>query len=618
MKRVVKPQGEIRQSQLVTTFGPGSMVDLPDHSVLIAGLDAWTPGGDLISEPRLSRKLAAVLGVPSVDLKTPPPADDDPTAPPRGIVAFQFPEWFIVQGARQTEDGGNSRTRLLVHRKSLTRGKFIDRDQKKRSVVPVRFVRACRAGHIGDIDWYAFTHNGPSDCAKQGRQLFIDERGTSGDLTEVWVRCECGKAERSMAQAAVLANHALGSCDGSRPWLGAFTKETCGEPSRLLIRSASNAYFPQLMSVISLPDRDQAITRTVDRIWNYLEAVEEIAQLRYERKKAAVKEALDGFSDEEVYAEIESRKLGGTKTDKSVKVAELETLIAAKDEIGEDRPDGVFYARNLPRKVWDQPWMAPIQRVVLVHRLREVVAQVGFTRFESAAPDTEGELDIGVKRAALAREVSWLPAFENRGEGIFLQFSAEFIKTWMNQTSVNSRAMALGLGFEAWRKEHSTTNRQPPNLAYLMMHSFSHLLLTAVALRCGYPAVSIRERIYAFPAIGYGVLLYTGSSDAEGTLGGLVQLGRQIHEVVKSALDLGMLCSNDPVCAQHDPPNAHERRFLHGAACHGCLLISETSCEQQNDFLDRSLVVPTVQHLGAELFSEILTNEGSAAVTVAD
>jgi len=614
MSRIVKPQGEIRQSQLVTTFGPGSMVDLPDHSVLIAGLDNWTPGGEPISEPRLSRKLAAILGVPSVDLRTPPPADDDPTAPPRGIVAFQFPEWFIVQGAEQQEEG-KSRTRLLVHRKSLTRGRFIDREKKKRSVVPVRFVRACRAGHIGDIDWYAFTHNGSSDCAKQVRQLFIDERGTSGDLTEVWIRCECGKAERSMAQAAVLANHALGSCDGARPWLGAFTKETCGEPSRLLIRSASNAYFPQLMSVISLPDRDQAIKQTVDRIWSHLEAVEEIDQLRYERRKAVVKEALDGLSDDEVFTEIQSRALGGTKTEKSVKVAELETLIAARDEIGEDRPDGVFYARNLPRTVWDQPWMTSIERVVLVHRLREVVAQVGFTRFESAAPDTEGELDIGVKRAALAREISWLPAFENKGEGIFLQFNREFIKAWMNRANVSARAQALGSGFEAWRKEHTGTTRSAPNLAYLMMHSFSHLLLTAVALRCGYPASSIRERIYAIPEIGYGILLYTGTSDAEGTLGGLVQLGRQIHEVVKSALELGMLCSNDPVCAQHDPSNPHERRFLHGAACHGCLLISETSCEQQNDFLDRSLVVPTVQGLGAELFSEILANERSPAVT---
>jgi hypothetical protein len=209
--------------------------------------------------------------------------------------------------------------------------------------------------------------------------------------------------------------------------------------------------------------------------------------------------------------------------------------------------------------------------------------------------------------------MSWLPAFENKGEGIFLQFKRDSIKNWMDRKTVSDRAIALGTGFEAWRKEHSGTNRKPPNLAYLMMHSFSHLLLTAVALRCGYAASSIRERIYAVPEIGFGILLYTGTSDAEGTLGGLVQLGRQIHEVVKTALDLGMLCSNDPVCAQHDPSNPHERRFLHGAACHGCLLFSETSCEQQNDFLDRSLVVPTVQNLGAELFLETISNEGNPA-----
>jgi hypothetical protein len=590
------------------------MVDLPNYSVLIAGLDAWTAGGEPISEPRLSRKLATILGVPSVDLRTPPPADDDPTAPARGIVAYQFPEWFITQDLEGHAEA-SSRTRLLVHRKSLSHGRYyIDRDKKKRSVVPIRFVRACRAGHIADIDWCAFTHNGPSECAKQTRQLFIDERGTSGDLTEVYVRCECGKAERSMAQAAILANHALGYCNGLRPWLGYGTGETCGEPSRLLIRSASNAYFPQLMSVISLPERDQMVKQAVDRIWGHLEAVEEMQQLKYERKKAVVREALEGLTDDEVFAEIKSRGLGGTKPEKSVKVAELETLIASKDEIGEDRPDGVFYARSLPRQHWDRPWMRPIERVVLVHRLREVVAQVGFTRFESAAPDTEGELDIGVKRAALAREVSWLPAFENKGEGIFIQFRKTAIQEWLSRAALQARSIELAKGFDAWKKEHSATNRALPNLPYLMLHSFSHLILTAVALRCGYPASSIRERIYAIPEIGYGVLLYTGSSDSEGTLGGLVQIGRHIHDVVRAALDAGTLCSNDPVCAQHEPSNPHERRFLHGAACHGCLLISETSCEQQNDYLDRSLVVATVQNFGAELFSGLHSHDASSAL----
>lgn len=608
-----RPQGTIRESQIVTTFGPGSMVDLPNYSVLISGLDFWTKGGEPISEPRLSRKLAELLGVPSIELRTPPPVDKDPDAPMTGIPAFQFPEWFITQGSERVE-GTSYKSRMLVHRTALSRGKYRDRDNVRRNVVPVRFVRACPAGHIGDIDWYAFVHNGPSDCAKQQRQLYIDERGTSGDLTEVWVRCECKKAERSLAQAAILSNQALGNCNGARPWLGPATAEKCGVPNRLLIRSASNAYFPQLLSVISLPERDAVVRRAVDAAWSYLEAVETLDELKYELKKAKVREALEGITDDEVFAELQARRVGAPQQEKKVKIAELETLIAAKEEIGEDRPEGVFYARSLPRAFWDRPWMTPIERVVLVHRLREVVAEVGFTRFEAAAPDADGELDIDVRRASLAREVTWLPAIENKGEGIFLQFSQDGIARWLAKPAVQKRGQDLLLGFIEWKKEHPGANRTFPDLTYLMLHSFSHLLVTAVALKCGYPSSSIRERIYAIPGLGYGVLLYTGSSDAEGTLGGLVQVGRRIHESVQEALELGMLCSNDPVCAQHNPTSGHECRFLHGAACHGCVLISETSCEQQNDFLDRALVVPTVQNHAAEIFSEIVNLERPATL----
>ena len=63
-----------------------------------------------------------------------------------------------------------------------------------------------------------------------------------------------------------------------------------------------------------------------------------------------------------------------------------------------------------------------------------------------------------------------------------------------------------------------------------------------------------------------------------------------------------MICSNDPICADHTPDHRGGDRATHGAACHGCLLIAETSCEQHNDFLDRALVVPTVEDLGAEFF----------------
>ena len=114
----------------------------------------------------------------------------------------------------------------------------------------------------------------------------------------------------------------------------------------------------------------------------------------------------------------------------------------------------------------------------------------------------------------------------------------------------------------------------------------------------------MRERIYALPELGmYGLLIHTGTSDSEGTLGGLVETGRHIGEHLVAALDEARLCSNDPVCAEHDPSAEHDPMHLLGAACHGCLLIAETSCEQRNDWLDRALVVPTLATADAAFFA---------------
>jgi hypothetical protein len=584
----------------VTTFGPGSMFDLPNHSVIVGGLEYWTKGDEVI-EPRLVAKLKDLLQVDALTLHAPPPDNQDPTqSQVTGITCWQFPEWFITQGALATESGRSTRSRRLIPRSSLTKGKFIDHNKRSQPVVPVRFVRACRKGHIGDINWFHFVHKGPSTCR---RDLWVDERGTSGDFSEVWVRCEC-KAERPMIEATKPEMYALGRCDGRQPWLGPRVAEPCDEPNRMLVRTASNAYFPQTMSVISLPDRDEAIAKAVDQAWeHHLQYVESLDELAKERKrKPPVAAALDGLKDEDVFGEIQARKQGQAQGhDKSVKEAEFETLVAAKEEIGSDKPDGDFFARNLSKKHWDRPWMEAVERVVLVHRLREVIATVGFTRFESSSPDIEGELEIGVSRALLSREVSWLPAVENRGEGIFIQFKGGAIDAWMHRAAVTIRGEQLLAGFECWKEDHDKSKRKFFGLPYVLLHSLSHLVITSVALECGYPASSIRERIYSGP-YGHGILLYTGTSDAEGTMGGLVQAGRQIARHFKAAIDLGRLCSNDPVCAQHAPENQHECRFLHGAACHGCLLIAETSCEQHNDFLDRALVVSTVDGNGAEFF----------------
>ena len=132
-----------------------------------------------------------------------------------------------------------------------------------------------------------------------------------------------------------------------------------------------------------------------------------------------------------------------------------------------------------------------------------------------------------------------------------------------------------------------------------MAHGLAHALMTEVAIDCGYPASALKERVYALPRgpgepIRCGILIYTASAGNQGTLGGLVEVTRRFGKVLTSALDRLRLCSGDPVCADHEPAAATDDRALHGAACHGCLLVAETSCEARNHFLDRALVVETV------------------------
>jgi Domain of unknown function (DUF1998) len=115
--------------------------------------------------------------------------------------------------------------------------------------------------------------------------------------------------------------------------------------------------------------------------------------------------------------------------------------------------------------------------------------------------------------------------------GVFVKLRPEVVE----------RGRRLRAGFESWRQQHPQSGREFPDLPYLLLHSLSHLLLTAVSLECGYPASSIRERVYALDA-GYGILLYTGTPDAEGTLGGPVETGRQVDRHLRAALELGRLC----------------------------------------------------------------------------
>ena len=474
-------------------------------------------------------------------------------------------------------------------------------------MVATRFVRACPKGHVDDVDWYRFVHGADDPCRNQ---LWLDERGTSGDLSDLVVRCGCGK-RRGMHEAKEIENRTLGACSGARPWLGPHAAERCELPARLLIRTASNAWFPQVVSVLSLPEDGAEVDRAAVALWDDLQIVDGPEALAFIRRKPAVAERLAPFDDAAVLKAI-ARRRAGVSADRPVKQVELDALLAAPEGFGDDLAAAAdFHARRLPDDAWRRPAASAargVAAVVQLHRLREVAALAGFTRFEAVTPDIDGEYASDVERADLALDPAWFPAVENRGEGIFLQLDAAAVDRWRRRSGVQARLAALGAGHERWSERRPPRNRQTrprpfPGGPYVLLHTLSHLLIQSLSLRCGYPAASIRERVYVDgEAQRFGLLLYTASADAEGTLGGLVQEARALDDHLEAALRSAALCSSDPVCAGHAPERSLEDRWLHGAACHGCALIAETSCEMRNDYLDRALLVPVIGVPGAAFF----------------
>lgn len=590
----------LRQSQLITTYGPGAMVDLPRYSVIISGLQGWSLlGREKVDEPRLVAKLKHLLSVPSLELYTPPRHEENEQKP-TPVDARIFPTWFIVKDAVKSPRNPQWRRRRLVRWDHLDNHRFHDEQGNRKPVVPVRFVCGCRRGHIDDLDWRVFVHQSGRACELP---LWIEERGTGADIGDTFGVCNCGE-ERSLYEASSPNSGALGRCKGKRPWIGQHAREACGEPYRLLVRTASNAYFPQTMSVISLPEFDAGLATKVSMHYARLKVVDDLGALKDFRNVPELDATFSDIEDAVVMAEYNRQRGNGEQEDIPVKAAEFEILNKGNSYIGEDDARSKFYAETLTRTDWDpdhDTLLAAVDKLVLVHRLREVVSLLGFTRFEAFSPDKDGELDLDVIRASLAETITWLPAVENRGEGVFLSFRTEEVQEWMQRPDVQERGQLIFERWKIWAEQHQRSLDGFPGLAYVMLHSLSHMLMTSISLDCGYPASSLRERVYAGEG-GYGILIYTGSSDSEGTLGGLVETGRNLSGYLRRTLEDGRLCSNDPVCAEHAPEVQLEERMLQGAACHGCLLIAETSCEQRNDFLDRALVIPTVSVENAAFF----------------
>lgn len=597
-----RPHGEIRQSQVISTFGPGALVDLVNDAVVIGGLEFWHFPEKMraLDEPRLrddlierfkkaNRKLD-----PQRPFREPPPGDMRDAKPSCGIDAAEFPRWFVCQ---------NEKCRALVKADVLDRKRdryWHDCDNgTSTECVPVRFVAACKNGHLDEFPWISWVHERNEACGAPRLKL-LD--GATGDFSEVKVHCVCG-AWRPLINAVVV--EANPRCTGWRPWLGPMGKEPCTEHIRLLTRTASNAYYSQVESALSIPDTSHRLSELVQDRWNMLKKVSDASMLHLLIEQLDDLLPLKQWPDGEVLGTIDDVRHERPPVREPLRVTEYRQLISAPAETpGELPADGeTFHARKIA--IQDLPG---ISRVVLVKKLRQVRVQVGFTRIEAATANLQGEFDLDVRSAPLSLTREWLPASEVRGEGIFLALDEGLLAKWEQLPATITRAAELEAGYERWREQRGL-DMDFPGARFYLLHSLSHVLMTALSLECGYPASALGERIYCAPHTSgepmAGILLMTGSPGAEGTLGGLVGEGRRLREHLRRALELAALCSNDPVCAHHSPKADLAERHLEGAACHGCLYVAESSCERFNNFLDRALLVRTLGPDAAAFFKDV-------------
>lgn len=596
--------GGVRPSQMIHTYGPGAVMDLPQLSVVLAGIDRWDiDQTERVLEPRLIGAVRAVPGCQRVIEFRMPPWQEETASPfdewaRVGVPVHPFPRWLRCTQCDLLAPVDRRRFQLdvPVYRPDKARY-FHDRCNNRRpSAVPARFLVACAAGHLDDFPWEQYVHRG-TPCAR-GPLLELREAGKADRATDVRVVCKSCGADRLVHDAfGPEANQHLPRCRGRHPHLQRFDGD-CAQPTRALLLGASNAWFAVYRSALTIPTVTGDIEQKVAEHWDLLDDIEDRDELDFIFKRL-VKGAgekplrwLLRYDADDVWTAIVDRRGGGAEDTGTgdLRGPEWEAFTAAVPPRSDDFEIRALDVPGGFKKTLDHP--------VAVDRLREVQALCGFTRIDG--PD---EADPNRIAPIWHTPQPWLPAAEIRGEGILIRLPESRVEQWERTYRDSRRCVHLQQATRNWRTRRGLDpNSGMPPARFVLLHTLSHLLMRQVALDCGYSTASIRERLYCResgdaegPPMA-GLLLYTGSPDSEGTLGGLVALAEpaRLAAVLRDALSRARLCSTDPMCADHHAGDLGDT--LHNAGCHACLFAPETSCEAGNRYLDRGAAVPILGH----------------------
>ena len=620
----------VRAVQAVLQYGVGAMVDFPDQTLMTAAPEYW---GDQIRQIH-DERLEKVLKVDYFGL----PIDQDDPKCTTGISYVRFPEWYFCPKCRKFQPISE----WVKEYKTYAKQKRKENDPEmvkhmqcptcRQELVVARIITACKCGHIDDFPWVKWVHAqniyGKAKPVCDKPSLTIKTSATSSEgLEGLTVTCTACGARATLKKAFdkdvfYFIDKATGGeydfhCTGRHPWKN--IRNACVEYPSVLQRGSSSVYFPVTASSLVIPPYSSMITQKIEDSPSFSSLKDMIAGFKRTVPETFLPQLIEstinseaqrisletGISHTQVEAVLSRKWLSESNTNilstNSVKYrAEEYEALSGEVTIAEEG-DFTREGTNI------NDYLIPgVSNVSLIHKIREVQALTGFSRIN---PLDQTDEHAQYKVVSIKQpETNWYPAYEVRGEGIFIELDEEMIKDWIkNHPEVQSRVAIIN---ENLKKSYTGKSSSKIITAkFLLIHTLSHLLIKQLSFECGYSIASLKERLYCSEKEEgkemAGIFIYTASGDSEGTLGGLVRQGRPdvFPEIFKKAVESAITCSNDPVCSLSQ---GQGRDSLNLSACHSCCLIPETSCEEFNVFLDRGTIVGTYENRNMGFYSEYL------------
>lgn len=601
---------DIRSEQLICQYGIGAMVDFQEQTLMVSAHDYWNANIKQVHDERLQKALkVSYFGMAL-----------ESTGAQDGISYVRFPEWYFCPRCRRFMPI----SKWVEEHKRFAKPYRLEKDPimaKKpmcykctQQLVVTRVVTICENGHIDDFPWIAWAHkknrSGEKAICANPQLLFKTGNSSSEGLEGLQVDCVTCGASANMKDAfnpELFENlykekgYTEFKCSGRHPWNG--KQCSCNQFPVAKQRGASAIYFPCRVSSLIIPLNITENREKVEGSSTFINTVEptlmgcedeeekqEMLSLKIVRWSAriATETGIDVETVEKVIKDIFSNNDDDERYDVNSVKYKLDEYEALSAPVRIENQLSDFYREEMDINKYSIPG---VDKIILIKKLREVQALIGFSRVKPVDNIEESENRfVAVK----SEKVNWYPGIETHGEGIFIRFDNNLITEWAKQDEIVKRIVTLRDNND--KSSNSFSNVAELDAKFVLLHTLSHILIKQLSYECGYGVSSLKERIYSSSDLENpmaGILIYTASGDSEGTLGGLVRQGKpdSLTRIVRSAVESAKICSNDPVCIMS---NGQGRDALNLAACYACGLLPETSCEDFNMYLDRAMIVGTL------------------------